>query len=204
MDGSPSNTLIKQGRAARAAELASRWFRRATTFPTTSFETSPRSNSVFQETERWLELLKSSKPALREDVTALAEALERSRPRPDGSCLIHGTLYARHLLDLGDGIGVIDWDRFGRGPAEFDAGVFLATAWRSEVNHGTTREVDAKFHELSRGMLDMAAVTWYRAVTLLRLAAKMSRRNGILQERARVFLNEAERAVAAYDVGSSG
>src|SRR5207248_6109763 len=44
--------------------------------------------------------------------------------------LVHGSLYAHHVLDLGDGPGLIDWQKSGQGPAELDAGVFLATLWR--------------------------------------------------------------------------
>ena len=42
--------------------------------------------------------------------------------------LVNGGLYAEHVLDLGDGTGVIDWGRFGQGPLELDAGIFLASA----------------------------------------------------------------------------
>src|SRR5439155_952599 len=66
----------------------------------------------------------------------LAEALARTEPRDDGSAgLVHGTLYARHILDAGDGPGVIDWHRFGQGPVELDAGMFLATLSRLRLLH---------------------------------------------------------------------
>src|SRR2546421_310613 len=56
-----------------------------------------------------------------------ARAGPRAKEPPP--CLVPGTLYARHIIDAGAGPGVIDWQRLGRGPAEFDAGTFLATIW---------------------------------------------------------------------------
>src|SRR5207253_8753482 len=99
---------------------------------------------------------------------ALAEALARTEPRDDGSVgLVHGTLYARHILDVGDGPGVIDWHRFGQGPVEVDAGMFLATISRlafrhPDVAHEAAR-AEAAVMAWARGRVDGRIVDWYRA-----------------------------------------
>src|SRR5207247_691384 len=76
------------------------------------------------------------------DLRGLAESLARTQPKEGISRLVHGTLYARHIIDLGDGPGVIDWQRFGQGPVELDAGTFLGTVSRIGLLD-KTRETEA-------------------------------------------------------------
>jgi aminoglycoside phosphotransferase (APT) family kinase protein len=93
---------------------------------------------------------------------------------------VHGTLYDRHVLDAGDGPGVIDWQRFGQGPLELDAGVFLATVARHGLrDEATAREAaraEQALHEGSAGVLEPRALAWYRAAALLQLARRRLRR----------------------------
>src|SRR5439155_8636806 len=105
-----------------------------------------------------------------------AKSLVRSQPRERSVGLVHGTLYARHILDLGDGPGVIDWQQFGQGPLEVDAGMFLATISRVGIRHkesadDATRATEA-FIEGTRGLLDPNVLEWYWAASLLHLAAR--------------------------------
>src|SRR5256884_9004661 len=65
----------------------------------------------------------------------LARILTQTLPKNGLRRLVHGTFFARHVLELGDGVGVIDWERFGRGPLGLDAGMFLATTWRLGMDH---------------------------------------------------------------------
>src|SRR5207237_602385 len=84
----------------------------------------------------WIGTLGTADLSVGAAARALAEALARTEPRDDGAVgLVHGTLYARHILDVGEGPGVIDWHRFGQGPAELDAGMFLATLSRLRLLH---------------------------------------------------------------------
>ncbi len=41
----------------------------------------------------------------------LARILTQTLPKNGSRRLVHGTFYARHVLDQGDGVGVIDWQR---------------------------------------------------------------------------------------------
>src|SRR5438128_12426518 len=65
----------------------------------------------------------------------LARMLTQTLPKNGLRRLVHGTFYARHVLDQGDGVGVIDWERFGRGPLELDAGMFVATTRPHGLGH---------------------------------------------------------------------
>src|SRR5207248_4523599 len=87
-------------------------------------------DAVRERGRGWLAGLRTSDPAMRFAAAALPATPTRTRAKESAPGLVHGTLYARHVIDLGDGPGVIDWQQFGRGPVEFDAGTFLATIWR--------------------------------------------------------------------------
>src|SRR5256885_7146157 len=78
----------------------------------------------------WLAGLRAGDPAMRFAAAALPASPVRTRGTESAPGLVHGTLYARHLIELRDGPGGIDWQQFGQGPVEFDAGTFLATVWR--------------------------------------------------------------------------
>src|SRR5205814_537568 len=77
----------------------------------------------------------------------LARILTQTLPKNGSRRLVHGTFYARHILDQGDGVGVIDWERFGRGPLELDAGMFLATTWRYGLDHAPLAAEAARAEE---------------------------------------------------------
>src|SRR2546422_5779946 len=112
----------------------------------------------------------------------------------------HGTFYARHVLDQGDRVGVIDWERFGRGPLELDAGMFLATTWRYGLDHAPLAAEAARAEEAllagTTGLLDERVLDWHRAAALLRLASKVyvvERRKKNWLDRAHALLTEATR-----------
>ena len=70
----------------------------------------------------------------------VATSLHRTELEHSPTRLVHGSFYARHILDTGDGPGVIDWQRFGQGPLEVDAGMFLATISRIALRHEDERK----------------------------------------------------------------
>src|SRR5207247_167593 len=107
---------------------------------------------------------------------------------------------AGHVLDLGDGPGVIDWQRFGQGPLELDAGMFLATIWRlgllDETLAGQALRAEEAFLRGIAGLVDSRALAWHRAAALVRLANNMIkpiRRQGDWLGRAHALLAEAAR-----------
>ena len=149
----------------------------------------------------WLAGLRASDPAMRFAATALPPAPARTQARESAPVLVHGTLYARHVIDLGDGPGVIDWQQFGQGPIEFDAGTFLATIWRiGQKDAGLSPEAartEEAFLAGTAGQLNPSAVAWYRAAMLLRLADKYGRQGGGALVDAHALLSEAVRQTGA-------
>jgi len=111
---------------------------------------------------------------------------------------VHGTLYARHILDTGEGPGVIDWHRFGQGPVELDAGMFLATLSRLRLLHqahaGEALLAEQAFLEGTRGLLDERALDWHRSAALLQLTERLpTAARGDWRARAHALLGEATR-----------
>jgi phosphotransferase family enzyme len=134
-------------------------------------------------------------------LAALPPRPARARATQSPPSLVHGTLYARHLLDLGDGPGVIDWQRFGQGPLELDAGTFLATVWRSGLRDERLASeatlAEEAFVARTAGLLNACAVAWYRAAVLLRLACKCVRRRSDWLAHGHALLREAMRQTEA-------
>ena len=197
LDGPTTRDLVRSGQGRRAGELAARWFQRTASL-SVKLGTPVGVRDVMDWARTWVATLSADDPALGTAAVALAESLERKQPTEGTPRLVHGTLYARHLIDLGDGPGVIDWQRFGQGPMELDAGTFLATISRIGLLD-KTRETEAlqaqeAFLAGTAGLLDKRSLAWHEAAMLLRLAGKQNRRHDDRwRERACALLGEATR-----------
>jgi hypothetical protein len=200
--------LIRRGQGERAGHVAARWFRRAASLDQRFGRRRGAAHALRKASEGLSELAVAD-PDLGTFAVALSKVLARTRPRDGPLRLVHGTLYDRHILDLGDRTGVIDWQRFGRGPLELDAGVFLATISRVALRHEPLREAvshaEKAFREGTAGLLDETALAWHQASALFRLAAKpvsiaggerlrargMTDPHAVAISRARTLLGEA-------------
>lgn len=186
LEGRPLNEVIKDGQPERAGELASQWFRLAASLP---FRLGPPSGAarVLKEAGPFAAMLETGDAALGPTGRALIESLARAQPPEHTPRLVHGTLYVRQFLDRGGdrGPGIIDWQRFGVGPLELDAGTFLATLWRRALLRpryaAEASRVEATFRAGTAGLLDERALAWHQAAALLRLAGRMLRRRPAAQ-----------------------
>lgn len=194
LDGTPANDLVKAGQGRRAGELAATWLWRAASLP---MKLGPAfgPGDLLYEVGRSVVLLGAADHVLGRGAKAIGAALKRTQPKNGYPRLVHGTLYARHVLDLGHGPGVIDWQRFGQGPIEIDAGMFLATLSRLGLRHdGHTSEAahaEEAFLAGTRGLVDERTLAWYRAAALVHLAARMLKRQA--PPEAQSVLDEAAR-----------
>jgi hypothetical protein len=179
LEGQPANDLVKEGRGARAGEVGACWLRRMASL---SIPLGPPLGTarVLYKVNKWAGELSAADPVLARAARALVTVLERTEPDAGFPHLVHGTLYARHVLDLGDAPGVIDWQRFGQGLLEHDAGVFLASLSRHRLrNEATAREAalaEEAFLAGTGGLLDRRALAWYQAAALLHLARRLLKR----------------------------
>jgi len=175
LEGPPANQLIKDGQGARAGELAAVWLQRAAALAVRVGPPCGAGRMLYQAGVS-VAALSSVDPGLGAAARVVARSLGRGQPREGTPRLVHGTLYARHILDLGDGPGVIDWQQFGQGPLEVDGGMFLATISRLALRHpscaGEVAQAEGAFLRGTRGLLDERTLEWYRAAGLLHLAAR--------------------------------
>jgi UTP--glucose-1-phosphate uridylyltransferase len=187
LEGPTALELIRDGQGERAGNLAAQWFRRAATL---RIRLGPRCDAdrALRKASEGIADLTAADNGLGAMASAIAEKLAQTQPEEGPSHLVHGTLYGRHVLDLGDGPGVIDWQRFGQGPLELDAGVFLATVSRAALRHkrlgGEVARAEAAFRAGTAGLLDERAVAWHQATALLHLASKPVSRAGDQRLRA--------------------
>ena len=175
LKGPTAEQLFMGGQGARAGELAARWFERAANLRVNLGRPLGAARMMLKA-GKWVGRLGAADPELGTAAQDLLETLARTQPQEGACYLVHGTLYARHIFDLGDGPGVIDWQRFGQGPLELDAGMFLATITRLALRHerlaGEGARAEKAFRAWTRRVLDEHALVWHRAAALLRLACK--------------------------------
>ena len=175
LDGYQANELIKVGRGRRAGRLAAAWLRRLVSrSPKLGPPVGP--SNVLARCVQSVESLRAADLALGTASEKVLSTLRSAEPENRRPCLVHGTLYARHVLDLGNGPGIIDWERFGQGPIELDAGMFCATVARSAFrNTGWAKpaaQAERAFLRRIRASVDGQAVAWYWAAALLQLASR--------------------------------
>ena len=130
----------------------------------------------------------------------LLPALEAKAPRATRHGLRHGSFSPSHLVDLGEGPGLIDWDSFCRGPLELDAGNFLAVLSRIGIGmEGRRREADVSARTFRAGLSDLVRpnmLEWYRAAMLIKHAKYLSlRRPPRWKDRAAGLLGGARTAL---------
>jgi hypothetical protein len=202
LHGPPANQVVKEGQGRRAGELAARWIWSAASAPVRLGPTVGVAQILLQAGKS-VARLAAVERGLGAAAKGVALGLAAAPPPESAPRLVHGTLYARHILDLGGepggpGVpGVIDWQRFGQGPVELDAGVFLATLTRLRRRHEdaaaqATRAEEAFLAE-TRGLLERDTLRWYRAAALLHLAARLLKRDA--PAAARPIVDEAARLI---------
>jgi hypothetical protein len=205
LEGPTAHELLRDRQGARAGELGAKWLQRAASL---SVRLGPPfgAGRILSKVDNWITTLHAADPALGTAATAVGAMLERTRPKETVPHLVQGTLYARHIFDLGDGLGVIDWQRFGQGPLELDAGMFLATLARVGLDHeklaGEAARAEEAFLARTRGLLDARALGWFRASAFFHLAARRARhperhRPERLLELTQALLGEAARHAEA-------
>jgi hypothetical protein len=200
LEGPTLSSVIKGGQGRRAGELAAAWILGARDLHVTL---GPHlgAESMLSKAYKWADGLGAADHALGVAASAVARRLVASQPVEGATQLLHGSLYDRHLLDMGDGPGLIDWDCFGQGPAEVDAAVFLSVVRRGALHRArqeSSDEATEAFLACTAGVLDEHVLAWHQAVNLLRLAHKKTRRtedNALAT--AQPLLAEAERLAAS-------
>ena len=174
LEGVGVNQLIKGGQGPRAGIVTAAWLHRIAESPVKMGPTVGPAESL-QRVGSNIEKLGRAYPDVGAAAGRAKERLQSKQPETRRTVQVHGNLYARHILDLGDGPGVIDWEAFGQGPIEYDAGTYLASLSRMVTRDDALEEETARAKETflsrTRDILEPRALAWYRAASLLRLAS---------------------------------
>lgn len=196
LDDPTAQQLVERGQGERAGALAAEWLRHAAKLPV-NLGTPCGAAEVLLRARKWVAGLALADPSLGAAAEGVARSLAAKPPADGLRRLVHARFYARHVLELGAGPGVIDWQRYGQGRLEIDAGMFLATVWRLGRRAGSLTGEAARAEETflrrTAGLLDGRATAWYRAAALLRFAHKQSRLGPGAAASAAEMLGEARR-----------
>jgi len=115
LEGRPLSHLVRRGLGERAGQLAASWLWHASRRRIRVGPPCGPGRMLYQAGVS-AGVLGASDRLLGADAKEATKKLIRRQPAEKSRQLVHGTLYARHILDLGDGPGVIDWQQFGQGP----------------------------------------------------------------------------------------
>src|SRR5213078_4842026 len=125
LEGPTARDLVRSGQGRRAGELGACWFQRMASLPV-KLGPPLGAAQMLQRARDWAAGFLPIASALGTKARELAEIMAGKQPKEEGTPrLEYGTLYARDILYCIDGPGVSDWQRFGQGPMELDAGTFL-------------------------------------------------------------------------------
>lgn len=188
LPGPSARDLVRNGAGERAGKLAATWLRSAFEAGLDVGEHHGVGYALKHARSR-ARMIGHVDPSLGAAAGNVVDALAANPPAETRNAFLHGSLYADHVLDTGEGPGIIDWDRFMRGPVEFDAAMFLATlSLLTTKKSELTPHAQAAARALTTDMgelIDVRSLTWHRAAALLTLAKRL------VADRRRQFLGIA-------------
>ena len=201
LEGATSTALL--GRGAGAGLLAADWLRRQWAAPI-RLGRPYGPDDFLARLERNCAPIASASPELGATAAEVVATLAADPPAVTDPVLVHGSFSAAHVMDLGGGAGVIDWDGFAQGPRELDAAAFLATSARVATARSTIAGPVASATAAFRGAIaadvDPAALAWYEAGARLRSARHLCvHRSADWEARAERLLMPAPAPVRASD-----
>ena len=194
LQGPSADELIKRGQPERAGSLAAQWLRLAEPLAIPGGDLlGPE--QLIEKSGLWISDLDQADPELAGDASGCVRELARRLPPPRAIGLRHANFIPRHVIDMGGGPGVIDWDAFRQGPPEIDAAYFLASLSRLQTVTrlgALTRRAAEVFQPAVASLVDEGALRWYRAAFILEHAASLvQRRKDGWPVRAAAMLAEA-------------
>jgi Phosphotransferase enzyme family len=171
LDGAHGEVLIARGE--RVGALAAAWLKRQWSAPIDlGLPYGP--GPFLARVERDCAPIVAASPDLGAAALALVAALAEHPPPERDPVLVHGSFSVNHVIDLGAGAGVIDWDGFVQGPPELDAATFLATLTRAAGGSPALAAAGAlgaaAFRHAVTPDLDPDALAWYEAGARIRNA----------------------------------
>jgi hypothetical protein len=173
IEGPSARELIVRGESFRAGDLAAAWLRAVSELELDAGRLFGADRAV-KDASKSAAMIASADADLGREAAAVVVVMDARRP-PDGRVAVsNGSFRPKHVLDLVDGPGVIDWDGFRRGALEADGGMFvagLAQLVHERPEAAAAADAAARaFREQLGGLVQDRALAWYEAGALLRLA----------------------------------
>jgi aminoglycoside phosphotransferase (APT) family kinase protein len=197
LEGIGGKTLLEHSGGHLAGKLAAQWLLASRDL---DFVGAPDfgPTTILSWGRKWAGLLGSQQSEIARRMRGICDQLEARPPHPEPESLRHGSYSVSHVLDLGGGPGVVDWDSFRKGRLELDAGHYLA--YLSRFASGRTRLANvcrgtaASFKSSLEGAVDESDLAWFKAAALIRLTWYLCQRKpSRWTERATGLLDEAKR-----------
>jgi aminoglycoside phosphotransferase (APT) family kinase protein len=179
LQGPSAKELIASGRGARAGELAGKWLLAAARSEAVVGRGYGPSD-LLPRAQGWVHLIGDADAELGRMAGDVLTRLAASPPAEGPPRLVHGELSPKHVLDLGPGPGVVDWDTFGSGPLEADV-AFFVTAARHRRGLKADRRIQTelavrKLLDEVYELLDENTLAWYGMAAALQFAKPRARR----------------------------
>jgi aminoglycoside phosphotransferase (APT) family kinase protein len=173
IEGPSARELVVRGEGSRAGQLAAEWLQAVSKLELDAGRLFGPERAV-KDAGKSAAAIADADAALGRQAAAVVAAMEEQSPSGDRVAVSNGSFRPKHVLDLADGPGVIDWDGFRRGQPELDGGMFLAgLAQLVEARPEAAAAADAAARAFRRrlgGLVQERALAWYEAGALLRLA----------------------------------
>ena len=168
LEGTSGPALITAG--ARLGELAARWLELQWSVPPPAGEQYGPAKALRRAAREALAVGEASS-RLGARAASLVRRLGQRAPAERPPALIHGSFSVNHVLDLGDGPGIIDWDSSSPGQREVDAATFLATLARvagsDDALIAPAARAEAAMRARLADLLEPDALSWYEVAALL-------------------------------------
>jgi hypothetical protein len=173
IEGASARELVARGEGSRAGELAADWLLAVSELELEAGRLFGPERAV-RDAGKSAATITGADAELGRQAAAVVEAMDAWWPRDGRVAVSNGSFRPKHVLDLVDGPGVIDWDGFRRAALELDGGMFLAglaqlVQERPEAAAGADAAA-AAFRLRLGGLVQERALGWYEAGALLRLA----------------------------------
>lgn len=175
MEGVYATDLLAQGLGARVGDLAAAWLSLAARFdvgPLASPLANYEAPHMLEALGRWIDRVAATDSTLGHRASACVEHLSQSSPKSGPVGLLHMNLSVHHVIDLGEGPGILDWDAPSLGPLELDAGAFLVSlALQAEGASECATQVGHAERSFRAGIerfVDPTALEWFRRAALVK------------------------------------
>jgi ABC-type multidrug transport system ATPase subunit len=200
--GPSAQDLIAERADSRSSELAAAWLS-ATSAARIDIGPEWGAAEALARLERYVGSIHRADPALGSQASALLEALAARAPSNGTRVIQHGSFRPSHVLDLGAGPGVIDWDRFRQATREVDVAMFLAGLSRLATirpeSRATAADAAERFLAGVAHLVQEEPLAWHRGAALIACACFQTNRRGHVarwRDQARELLEEAGAAAA--------